>query len=62
MVSRQARLDRISEGDGALIQRFHDIMAADQLDMTLTFRWLTESAHDSVDHSPLQRSSAHRSL
>ena len=46
-------LDRITEGDGPLMQRFHDIMAADQLDMTLTFRWLTESAHDSVDHSPL---------
>lgn len=46
-------LDRITEGDGALVQRFHDIMAADQLDMTLTFRWLTESAHGSVDHSPL---------
>ena len=46
-------LDRITEADGALIQRFHDIMAAERLDMTLAFRWLTEIAGDSLDDSPL---------
>ena len=39
--------------DTALIQRFHDIMAAEQLDLTLAFRWLTEVAGDTVAHTPL---------
>ena len=46
-------LDRITEADTALIQRFHDIMADEQLDLTLTFRWLTEVAGDTVAHTPL---------
>ena len=46
-------LDCITKADGALIQRFHDIMAAEQLDLTLAFRWLTEIADNSLEHSPV---------
>ncbi len=46
-------LDRVTEVDGTLMQRFHDIMAAERLDMTLAFRWLTEIAGDNLEHSPL---------
>jgi len=46
-------LDTITEGDGPLIQSFHDIMANDALDFTLTFRWLTERATGDLAHTPL---------
>jgi uncharacterized protein YdiU (UPF0061 family) len=46
-------LDAVTEADGALIQSFHEVLATKNLDLTLTFRWLTELANDSLDHTPL---------
>ena len=46
-------LDRISDQDLALIQKFHDLMNKHQLDFTLSFRWLAEEANQTIDHSPL---------
>ena len=46
-------LDDITAEDGSLVKGFHDIMAAEQLDFTLAFRWLTEVANDTLAHSPL---------
>jgi uncharacterized protein YdiU (UPF0061 family) len=46
-------LDNIAESDAALVQSFHDIMAAETLDFTLAFRWLTEIANHSLEHTPL---------
>ena len=46
-------LDRLNEPDHSLIQRFHDILASHELDFTLAFRWLTEVANESLQHSPL---------
>ena len=46
-------LDEISEKDSALIQSFHDILASEELDLTLAFRWLTESAGENLDNTPL---------
>jgi uncharacterized protein YdiU (UPF0061 family) len=46
-------LDAVTEADGALIQTFHELLATEGLDLTLAFRWLTELANDSLDHTPL---------
>jgi len=46
-------LDTIAEADTELVQSFHDIMATEALDFTLAFRWLTEIANDSLEHTPL---------
>ena len=46
-------LDTITEADTELVQSFHDIMATEALDFTLAFRWLTEIANDSLEHTPL---------
>ena len=46
-------LDNITESDAGLVQSFHDIMAAETLDFTLAFRWLTEIANHSLEHTPL---------
>ena len=46
-------LDSMKETDGPLLQAFHDILAAERLDFTLAFRWLTECANDTLAHSPL---------
>jgi uncharacterized protein YdiU (UPF0061 family) len=46
-------LDRIRSGDDALIDAWFQILAEEQLDLTLAFRWLTEEAEQTQDHSPL---------
>jgi len=46
-------LDAVTEADSALIQSFHEVLATKSLDLTLTFRWLTELANDSFDETPL---------
>ena len=43
----------MKETDGPLLQAFQDILAAERLDFTLAFRWLTECANDTLAHSPL---------
>ncbi len=46
-------LDTIHDRDQALIKHFQDILEKEQLDYTLSFRWLAETANQTVDHSPL---------
>ena len=46
-------LDDVTEADSGLIQTFHELMASENLDFTLAFRWLTELANQTLEHSPL---------
>ena len=46
-------LDEVREKDLPMIQHFHDLLAEHQLDLTLSFRWLTEMARQSSDNTPL---------
>jgi uncharacterized protein YdiU (UPF0061 family) len=46
-------LDNVREADSTLIQAFHELMASENLDFTLAFRWLTEVANQTLEHSPL---------
>ena len=46
-------LDDVTEADSGLIQAFHELMASENLDFTLAFRWLTEVANQTLEHSPL---------
>lgn len=41
------------ESDTALVDTFYQALADENLDHTLAFRWLTEVACDTLDHSPL---------
>ena len=52
-LAKKLGLDRMKETDGALLQAFQDVLAAERLDFTLAFRWLTECANDTLAHSPL---------
>jgi uncharacterized protein YdiU (UPF0061 family) len=46
-------LDGIQATDAALVQAFHAALAEEKIDFTLAFRWLTEYANESLEHSPL---------
>ena len=52
-LARKFGLDAVKEEDLQLIQGFHDLLAEHQLDLTLSFRWLTESARHSIDNTPI---------
>ena len=45
--------DSISAADQPLIDRFFTLLEENQHDFTLAFRWLTETATGSLDHTPL---------
>ena len=46
-------LDAMQEADRPLVDAFFAQLEADQLDLTLAFRWLTEIAGNNVDNTPL---------
>ncbi len=46
-------LDAMRDDDKPLIEAFFKQLEDDGLDFTLAFRWLTETAHDSLQHTPL---------
>ena len=46
-------LDGIQATDASLVQAFHAALAEEKIDFTLAFRWLTEYANESLEHSPL---------
>lgn len=46
-------LDGFRPDDKQLVDEFFEAISADALDFTLAFRWLTETAQGTIDHTPM---------
>lgn len=53
MMAQKFGLSGFREDDKTLIDGFFSALAQDELDFTLAFRWLTETAQGTLDHSPV---------
>ncbi len=53
LLARKFGLGSFRESDRALVDKFFKALAEGNLDFTLAFRWLTEVAGGTLDHTPL---------
>ncbi len=53
LMAQKFGLSGFREGDTTLIDGFFTALAQDELDFSLAFRWLTETAQGTLDHSPV---------